>query len=128
MKTTGIIGFIFIILADVILFFTSMNMPAGSKTGSVFLIIALIELILVILYFIAALKEKNTLSLISSILILIIPACSFLITGRWYNADLSEYGSSLNADTAFKVYVLLIILSIIFGILGIVLGSAKKKK
>lgn len=127
MKITGIIGFILMLLMDIALFFTSMNMPASSKTGGAFLILALIQLILILIYFISAIKKKYSLTLIASILLILSPIGSFLIMGKYYDGDVKEYGKYLNFDTSFKIYIILITVSLIFGVLGIVLSSMDKR-
>ncbi len=127
MKTTGIIGFIIMLLTDLALFFTSMNMPAGSKTATVFLIISLIVLILMIIYFVASIKGKRSLLLTASILLIVNSAASFLVSGKWHNEDVKQYGKYLNVDMSFKIFILLLVLSIIFGILGIIFSITEKK-
>lgn len=127
MKIVGIIGFILILLGDLGLFFTSMNMPAGSKTAGAFLIFALITLIVVIIYFIGALKQHRMISLISSIFLIVVPIIGFLTTGIGYKQDVQEYGKYLDVNTAFMMFIMLLLCQIIFGIIGVIM-SAKNNK
>lgn len=128
MKVTGIIGFILLLLADLVFAGLTLSLPAGAKTGNIFLIVALIILIVSILYFVSSLKKNVVLFRVSSIALIILPIIFFFTSGVSYSSDVAEYGKYMNMDNAFIAFVILLVLQFIFGIIGLILSFTTKKE
>ncbi|SHK35254.1 hypothetical protein SAMN02745163_03657 [Clostridium cavendishii DSM 21758] len=128
MKITGIIGFILILLADILLFVTSMSLPAGSTTSKILLIFAVASLVVSILYFVSGLKANKLLAIISSAVFILMPIIVFFTIRLNIKDDMNEFGKYFAPDSAMAFLLITMILEIVFGITGVILGTVNKNK
>lgn len=140
-KIVGSIGFVLLLLGDMVFLYHAMNIATQSPLSTSLIIIGLLFIASTILYFFGCLKVKRNIFLYSSIALIvssILSGIALKCGNEYLNnleagilfdvSDIPRLEAQRLSEAGFIVWLFLCLANIIFAIIGIFMTKSKKQK